>query len=137
MTTQAAANLYLAQHQYEMDGRGYAIFNPNDKPLDDLPVIYGFNNGGYDDWWTGVLIAEDGECLGNHICSHESYMLHDLGILEGSRSDRHDTFREHYPDGYKMDFVPACDVKEHYGLLQAYELNQINGENENEQLDAN
>ena len=52
MTTQAAANLYLAQHQNEMDGRGYAIYNPNGLPLDDLPVIYGFNNGGYDSWYT-------------------------------------------------------------------------------------
>ena len=136
MTTQAAADLYLAQHQYEMEGVGYAVYNPNDLPLDDLPVIYGFNNGGSNNWYTGVLMAEDGKCLGSHICTHEGYMRHDLGILEGSRLDRHDTFREHYPDGYKMDFVPACDVKEHFGLMQAYELNQINGAKENERMEA-
>jgi hypothetical protein len=46
MTTKAAAALYEAQHVYEHEGKGWAVFNPHDKPLDELPVIYGFNNGG-------------------------------------------------------------------------------------------
>lgn len=49
----------------------YVIFNPHDKPETELPVIYGFNNGGSDDWWYGCLIAEDGTGLGSHICSAE------------------------------------------------------------------
>ena len=124
MTTRARANLYLAQHQAELEGKGYAIYNPNDRPLDDLPMIYGFNNGGSDDWVNGGLMAEDGTSLGGHACSHENYMPHDLGILEGSRPDRHETFRAHYPDGYKMTFVRAEDVRDHYGLMQAHEKNQ-------------
>jgi hypothetical protein len=43
VTTQAAAALYLAQHRYETEGRRWAVFNPHDKPLVELPVIYGFN----------------------------------------------------------------------------------------------
>ena len=46
MTTPAAERLYLAQHAHEMEGRGWAVHNPHGKPLDELPVIYGFNNGG-------------------------------------------------------------------------------------------
>lgn len=124
MTTPAAEKLYLAQHQLEMEGKGYAVYNPHNKPIETLPIIYGFNNGGSSRWFNGCLLAEDGTGLGGHICSHESYMLADLGILEGTREDRHKVFKKHYPDGYKMDFISLKDVDKHEGLLKAYELNQ-------------
>jgi hypothetical protein len=123
MTTAAAAKRYLAQHLAEWAGRGYAIYNPHDKPLDELPVIYGFNNGGAPEWFSGVLLAEDGEYLGGHICSHEFYMPSDLGVKEGSRPDRHEHFRAHYPDGYRMDFVSHADVLAHPGLSDAIRKN--------------
>ena len=124
MTTRLAAELYLAEHKHAMEGKGYAIYNPKDKPVNELPIIYGFNNGGSDDWWSGVLIAEDGTCLGGHTCSNEGYMLNDLGILEGTRPDRHEGFIEHYPEGYRMDFVSRKDVSTHIGLTKAYKLNR-------------
>lgn len=119
MTTKAAENLYLAQHLYAVEGKGYAVYNPNDKPLTELPVIYGFNNGGRPGWFQGELVAEDGRYLGGHSCSHEGYMGHDLGILEGSRPDRHEDFKKHYPDGYRMDFVSHEDVTDHPQLTEA------------------
>jgi hypothetical protein len=124
MTTPAAANLYLAQHLREWEGKGYAVYNPHDKPLADLPVIWGFNNGGSPGWYSGCLLADDGTRMGGHACSHEGYMVHDLGIIEGSRPDRHETFRAHYPDGYRMDFIPMSEVRGHPGLDAAYKLNQ-------------
>lgn len=124
MTTPNAERLYLAQHLSTWGDKGYVVFNPHNRPLDDLPVIYGFNNGGSPGWLTGVLLAADGTALGSHIYSAEGYMPHDLGILEGSRPDRHETFRAHYPDGYRMDFVPASDVRSHEGLERAYQNNQ-------------
>lgn len=128
MTTPAAEALYLAPHLVEWEGKGYAVFNPHNRPLEELPVIYGFNNGGSPGWYSGQLLAEDGEGLGGHICSSEGYMPHDLGVLEGSRPDRHETFREHYPDGYRMDFVGAADVKTHTELNEAYRRNQAKAE---------
>ena len=86
-------------------------------------MIYGFNNGGSEDWWRAVLIAEDGTGLGSHICSAEAYMPHDLGVLDGSMPNRHLGFREHYPGGYRMDFVKGCDVLAHPGLSVAYKKN--------------
>ena len=125
MTTPKAAAAYLAHHEWQMEGKRYAVYNPHDKPTEELPIIYGFNNGGSPGWYSGCLLAEDGTGLGGHICSAEGYMLHDLGILEGTRPDRHETFRKHYPDGYRMDFVPMKDVRGHKGIDDAYELNQI------------
>lgn len=119
MTTAAAEKVYLARHLGEWNGTPYAVFNPHNKPVEELPVIYGFNNGGSSGWLSGALIAQDGEVLGGHVCSHEGYMRADLGILEGSRPDRHDEFRAHYPDGYRMDFVPSADVMTHSGLDEA------------------
>lgn len=124
MTTPAAARLYEAQHLYEMEGRRVAIFNPHNKPISELPVIYGFNNGGSPGWYSAVLLAEDGEAMGDHICSSEAYMPHDLGILEGTRPDRHKGFQEKYPDGYRMEFISAANVMTHEGLQKAYQRNQ-------------
>lgn len=103
----------------------YAVFNPHDKPVAELPVIYGFNNGGSAGLYSACLIAEDGTGLGGHICSHEGYMPGDLGILEGYRPDRHETFKAHYPDGYRMDFVSYADVPDHAALAEAFRLNAL------------
>lgn len=119
MTTEAAAALYLAQHQHDLQGRKAAIHNPQDKPVDQLPIIYGFNNGGPRGWLSAVLIAEDGTYLGGHCCSDEGYMPNDLGILEGTRPDRHKAFQEHYPDGYRMEFVGYASFRDHAGLNAA------------------
>jgi len=124
MTTEAAARLYLAQHLVEWEGKGYAIHNPHGKPLDALPVIYAFSNvrGGGD----GICyaMAEDGTVLGSHWCSHEAYAPHDLGVLEGARPDRHEGYRKHYAEGYRMDFIQSSNVEGHAGLKRAFALNQ-------------
>lgn len=46
MTTKAAEALYLAQHMSAMEGKGTAVYNPKNLPVEDLPTIYGFNSGG-------------------------------------------------------------------------------------------
>lgn len=130
MTTPAAAALYLSQHLVEWEGKGYEVHNPHNKPIDELPVIYGFNNGGSPGWYEAVAIAEDGNALGGHVCSHEGYMPHDLGIIKGSRPDRHEeSYKVHYPDGYRMDFVSFKDVDGHEALKKAFELNAKLAEN--------
>lgn len=136
MTTEAAANFYLSQHLLEMQGRKFALHNPHNKSLEELPTIYGFNNGGRNDWWNGALIAQDGTGLGGHICSHESYMLHDLGILEGTRPDRHEKFKQHYPDGYKMTFISMANVRDHKELKEAFRLNQIKAKEAKEKKES-
>jgi hypothetical protein len=102
-----------------------AVYNPKNAEVGSLPVIYGFNKGG--GWGPndleGALLAEDGTYLGGHICSSEVFMPGDLGILEGSRPDRHKTFRNHYPDGYRMEFVRGTDVANHAGLQRAFDSN--------------
>lgn len=105
----------------------YAVYNPYNKSVDELPIIYGFNNGGNPGFYIGCLISEDGDFLGSHLCSDESYMLHDLGILEGSRPDRHEGFQECYPDGYRMEFIRLEDVADHEGLDRAYTILEQKG----------
>lgn len=120
MTTPEHAALYAAQHRVEHAHRAVAVFNPNDAPIDSLPFIYGFNNGGSIGMLHAVAISEDGEHLGSHLCSDECYMPHDLGILEGTRPDRHEKdYRPHYPNGYRMAFVSYADVGGHEGIQRA------------------
>ena len=90
--------------------------------------IYCFSNvvGGGD----GVAYAmgDEGTVLGSHFCSHEGYVPNDLGVAEGRRPDRHETYKKHFPNGYEMEFVRASDVDDHKGLQEAIRLNQIQGE---------
>ncbi len=92
--------------------------------MSDRPRIYIFSNvrGGGD----GVCyaMAEDGNVLGSHWCSHESYAPIDLGLTRDYRPDRHETYTKHYPDGYEMVFVRAAEVEKHVGLMRAFELNK-------------
>lgn len=99
-----------------------AIYNPNDRPIGELPKIFGFNNGGPYGFMDARLIAEDGTPLGGHLCSDECFMPGDLGVIEGRRADRHELFKKHYPDGYRMEFVGYDAVKEHEGLQAAFAL---------------
>lgn len=124
MTTKARAELYEAEHRVRMENKRWAVYNPKKKDLDKLPIIYGFNNGGSIGMLSACLVAEDGTGLGSHACSSEGYMEHDLGILEGTRADRHETFKKHYPNGYRMEFVGYGEAKEHKGLKKAFELNE-------------
>ena len=121
MTTESAHVEYVLYHLREMAAKNVAVHNPNNMPLDMLPRIYGFNNGGSRQWLEAVLLSEDGVYLGSHICSDEAYMPHDLGVLEGTRPDRHETFRKHYPGGYVMQFVPYDDFNRCPGVLAAVE----------------
>ena len=98
----------------------YEEWNPKGKMLEDLPIIYGFNNGGPHGFLEGMLITQDGDVVGGHICSNESFMIGDLGVLKCHRPDRHEKFREIYQNGYRMDFVSYDDVPKHAGLQAAF-----------------
>lgn len=124
MTTEAAAAKYLDEHLKQVAGRKPAVYNPHNLPIESLPIIFGFNNGGSPGWYSAILLAEDGTFLGSHICSDEHYMEHDLGILENTRPDRHQDFVKHYPDGYRMEFVPSSEIRTHPILWPAIERAQ-------------
>ena len=115
--------MYESQHVHAHSHLKVAIFNPHEKPVEKLPIIYGFNNGKAGSFFHAGLLAEDGTALGEHYCSSEAYMPSDLGVLEGTRPDRHNHFQMHYPNGYRMEFVSAKDVLTHVGLTVAIQRN--------------
>ena len=88
------------------------------------PKIFVFSNVRGGGEGLCVALAEDGTCVGTHWCSHEGYAPGDLGVTEGSRPDRHKTYREHYPDGYEMEFVPSSDIATHIALQAALEASR-------------
>jgi hypothetical protein len=104
----------------------YAIFNPHNRAVQELPFILGFNNGGSPGFFHGVLISEDGKFLGSHVSSSDDWLLRDLGIFPGMRKDRHEVFRQHYPGGYRMVFVPYHEAPNHALLNQALKKSQVN-----------
>lgn len=92
------------------------------------PKIYCFS--GVIDGGDGIAyaMAEDGNILGSHWCSHEGFVSQDLGVIEGCRPDRHEHYAKHYPKGYEMVFVRANEIDNHDALQKAFKLNQILGE---------
>lgn len=100
------------------------IFNPRNKPVSELPIIYGFNEGLlqneiYGPVYHGRLIHSDGYSCGTHICSNEEWMKTDLGIKKGSAPYRHEELRKMSPHGYVMEFVSLHDVPTHAALQAA------------------
>lgn len=89
--------------------------------------IYCFNNGGSRDWYEAVAIAEDGTVLAGHICSHESFMRHDLGI---DSTWKHESYNAHYGEGnWELEWI--SDPRNHEGLQAACKLNKLQQKNEN------
>jgi hypothetical protein len=99
------------------------IYNPNNVDAAILPEILCFSNAGGGDG-PAYAMAEDGTVLGSHWCSHEGFVPGDLGVIEGRRDDRHETYQQHYPNGYRMEFVRAEDIDGHAKLQSAFKLNQ-------------
>lgn len=86
-----------------------------------MAKIFIFINSNRPGWVIPLALAEDGYCLANHCCSHECFVKHDMGI----GSDwKHEIYKEHYPDGYELEYVEEKDIKTHPGIQTAFKLNQ-------------
>lgn len=83
--------------------------------------IYCINNGGSKDcggWWNALAIADDGHILAQHICSHESFMPHDLGITS---TWKHENYNAHFGENnWELEWV--SDPEKHEGFLKAVKL---------------
>lgn len=109
----------------------YAVFNPHKRPVEELPVIFGFDNGGQPGYRHGCVISQDGVWFAPHVSSNDGWMLYDLGILDGARFDRHILYQKHYPNGYRMDFVKYEDYEKREDLKAAVELAEGKNNDEN------
>lgn len=84
------------------------------------PKIFVFSGGLYGGDHVCYAMAEDGIVVGSHICSSEQWAIHDLGV---SSDWHHEDYKQHYPDGYEMEFVPLSEIGNHAGLQAATKLN--------------
>ena len=85
-----------------------------------MKKIYCFNNGGSPGWYQALAICEDGHVLGQHICSHERFMRHDLG-MDGSNW-KHENYNAHCgPGNWELEWVD--DPENHEALKKAFDLN--------------
>lgn len=100
-------------------GIPYHVFNPLNKPVEELPYIFGFNNGGSEGWWIAMAVSQNGHFLGSHVCSSEGFMPADLGLIDGGYVARREAYQKHYPEGYRTTFVSYKDVKDNAELQAA------------------
>ena len=69
----------------------------------------------------GYALAEDGTGLGSHLSSDGDYSMHDMGLTS---SWKHDTYSEHYPEGYELEWIDECNLDNHSGWVKAFNINQ-------------
>lgn len=93
------------------------------------PKIYGFNNGGTHGFMRAVAITEEGIGLTMHLCSHEGFMPHDLG-MDGQSDWKHEHYDKHYPDGWECEFVSSENFHTHEGLQAALKKARCSHETE-------
>lgn len=92
--------------------------------MSDLPKIFVFCNSCSHEWHVMWAIAEDGEALASHVCSHHGFAAHDMGINENGW--KRELYEAHYPDGFEVVWVE--DPLNHEGWKKAAALNKAMGE---------
>lgn len=74
---------------------------PTDKAK---PKIYVFCNQkgctGKGDWHSFIAVAEDGNALCGHVCSHHGFAYGDMGVREDGF--KRDIYAKHYPQGFEV-----------------------------------
>ena len=70
----------------------------------------------------GYALADDGHALASHLSSNVGFSQHDMGLT----SDwKHDKYKEHFPDGFELEWIDESDLEHHEGFKKAFELNTI------------
>jgi hypothetical protein len=67
----------------------------------------------------GFALAEDGHGLCSHLSSGVAWSKHDMGLTS---EWHHDTYKEHYPNGFELEWVD--NPENHDGYLKALALNK-------------
>jgi hypothetical protein len=65
-------------------------------------------------------LAEDGTVLTSHYCSSMGFAKHDIGLTSDLK---HEIYKEHYPDGYELEWIEFGDLDGHEGFQAALNLN--------------
>jgi hypothetical protein len=90
-----------------------------------MDKIYCFINGGSPGFLCVVALAEDGTGICSHLSSNIMYAKHDIGI---SSDWKHDLYKNHYPNGYELEWIDNEDIHTHEGLEIAFKRNNIKSE---------
>jgi len=57
---------------------------------------------GSEPWINAHAIAEDGAGIAGHMCSHPSFVRHDLGFIG---EWKHDNYLKYYPEGFTLIYI--------------------------------
>lgn len=84
--------------------------------------IYAFNNGGSPGFMSAIAIGDDGKIVGQHCCSHEVFMQHDLGVIGNWKHDGYDA--AYGAGNWSIEWVSSDHIDGHAALQAAFELNK-------------
>lgn len=127
----------MGETEVELDHEGDHVGEDHGNPFNVVPEggstigkprIYCFINSNEPGWIASVSMAEDGNCLAQHVSSTVGYAVQDSGfsVTPGSRAPgnkKRETFLAHYPDGYVLEWVEDARPGNCAGLDAAYKRN--------------
>lgn len=94
--------------------RNPIIHNPNNKKIQQLPVILGFNSADkrFKTMVIGKVISEDNVIISTHVSTNESYLLQDLDLVKHNFGNKYNLgkYINIYPDGFRIEFISYPDV---------------------------
>lgn len=68
----------------------------------------------------GYALAEDGTQLVTCVSSTREWAKFDLGYSSDTMRER---YKEHYPGGYRLEWIEEHALAQHAGFMAAYNLN--------------
>lgn len=95
------------------------IYNPAHRPIDELPVIYGYVSGANPKGCLCLAVSSDGDYLGNRWCTSPEFMAYDLSLAIDGGCQMIKFYLERYQNGFRCVAVPHGEEDSHVGLQKA------------------
>ncbi|TXH52572.1 MAG: hypothetical protein E6Q97_15625 [Desulfurellales bacterium] len=93
--------------------------------MTDKPKIYVFVNSGFRTNNLSVYaMAEDGEILAGHVCSHVGFIPGDMGL---NSNNKHEFYMGKYPDGFELKYLNELEAMTDPGFREAIKKNVARG----------
>lgn len=89
--------------------------------MTDKPKIYVFVNSGFrTDCLSVYAMAEDGEILAGHVCSHVGFIPGDMGL---NSKNKHEFYMGKYPEGFELKYLDELGAMTEPGFREAIKKN--------------
>lgn len=89
-----------------------------------MPKIYLYCIHGKQKQFYGFALAEDGNCLAEHLSSTIEFSKSDMGLYDDDWSGKREKYAKHYPNGYELEWIDDDKLESHKEFQVAFAKNK-------------